>query len=264
MTKVSKYRQVFRARVRRSRRSSSFNARTLRVGGAAQPVANRRRGGPQQKERRSNFEACTMKRENDDGNRCGDGGAHRHLRREAPESLPSDQSRRSRCRRRCRLPLEQAASGDRQPNQCQPDRVHGLPRMKDEERETQARLRESCDPVVTKRAKEHAQRLSIARAGQELREQREDLRCEDEQHRPSPDRRIAGEKGPARDQQPQQRRRDQASAQVVENLPAGDERQSIALQAVPGRDEREQPEQNLPVTSDPAVLTFGMGKHARG
>ena len=57
--------------------------------------------------------------------------------------------------------------------------------------------------------------------------------------------------------------RDEAAAQVVEDLPAADERQRVALQAAPRRDEREQPEEDLPVAADPAVLAPGVGQHAR-
>ncbi len=59
------------------------------------------------------------------------------------------------------------------------------------------------------------------------------------------------------------RRRRQAAPQVVENLPAGHQRQAIALEADPRGHEREQPQQNLPVAADPAMLTSRVREHAR-
>ena len=61
----------------------------------------------------------------------------------------------------------------------------------------------------------------------------------------------------------EQHRRDQAAAQVVEDLPAPDERQRIALEAVARGYQRKQPEQNLPVAADPAMLAPGVREDAR-
>ena len=61
-----------------------------------------------------------------------------------------------------------------------------------------------------------------------------------------------------------QRRRHQAAPQVVENLPARDERQAVALDAVARRHVREQPPQDLPVAPHPPVLPLRMREHARG
>ncbi len=68
--------------------------------------------------------------------------------------------------------------------------------------------------------------------------------------------------GPAGDEHHQQHRRHQAAAQVVENLPARNQREPIALDAVACRDKRKQPQQNLPVAADPAVLAAGVCQHA--
>ena len=61
----------------------------------------------------------------------------------------------------------------------------------------------------------------------------------------------------------QRRRRQQAAPEVVENLPARDERQAIALQAGARRHERKQPPQDLPVAAHPAVLPPRVREHAR-
>ena len=66
------------------------------------------------------------------------------------------------------------------------------------------------------------------------------------------------------DEQQQRRRRQQAAPQVVEDLPAGDERQAIARHAAPRRHEWKQPPQDLPVAAHPAVLPPRVGQHAGG
>ena len=65
------------------------------------------------------------------------------------------------------------------------------------------------------------------------------------------------------DEQRDERRRHEAAAQVVEDLPARDERQAIALEAGAGRHPREQPPQDLPVAAHPAVLPARVGQHVR-
>ena len=75
--------------------------------------------------------------------------------------------------------------------------------------------------------------------------------------------RAPGQHGPPGDEQRQQRRRHEAAAQIVENLPAADERQRVALEAAPRRHERKQPEEDLPVAADPAVLPPRVRQHAR-
>ena len=59
------------------------------------------------------------------------------------------------------------------------------------------------------------------------------------------------------------RRRHQAAPQIVEDLPARDERQAIALQARTGRHERKEPPQDLPVAAHPAVLASRVREDAR-
>ncbi len=77
-----------------------------------------------------------------------------------------------------------------------------------------------------------------------------------------PDRRMPGQHRPPEHEQQQRRRRQQAAAQVVEDLPARDERQPVARQPGARRHERKQPPQDLPVAADPAVLPARVRQHA--
>ena len=116
---------------------------------------------------------------------------------------------------------------------------------------------------MTKVGEEDRKGLRPARADEQPREHRQQLRRRHADHDRRPDPAPPWQHHPPGDQQRQQRRRHQAAAQVVENLPAADRGQRIALEPAPRRHEREQPEQDLPVPSHPPVLAPRMRQHAR-
>ena len=165
--------------------------------------------------------------------------------------------------RRGRLPLQQAPLGGRQPDEREADRVHPLPGLAREERQLQAGLRQRRVGVFPHHAKEDAPRLLRRRAAQGLQGQRIEAEGERGQDRGRPEPGASREDRPREQQQGHGGGRHQAAPQVVEDLPAGDERQAVAAEAGAGGDDREQPPQDLPVAAHPAVLAARVSEDAR-
>ena len=82
------------------------------------------------------------------------------------------------------------------------------------------------------------------------------------QDRGRPEPGASRENRPREQQQGHGRGRHQAPPQVVEDLPAGDERQAVAAEAGAGGHDREEPPQDLPVAAHPAVLAARVGEDA--
>jgi hypothetical protein len=141
--------------------------------------------------------------------------------------------------------------------------MRGIERVKREEGQAQQHLRERRDRIAAQVGQEHRDRLRPPGADQQPGQHRQELGRDDahDRHRPEPA--GTGQHGPSRDQQRQQRRRDEAAAQVVQDLPAPDDRQRVPRQAVARRHERKEPQEDLPVAADPAVLPACVGEHAR-
>ncbi len=165
--------------------------------------------------------------------------------------------------RRGRLPLQQAPLGGRQPDEREADRVHSLPGLAREERQLQAGLRQRGVGVFPHHPKEDAPRLLRRRAAQGLERQRVEAEGERGQDRGRPEPGASREDRPGEQQQGHGRGRHQAAPQVVQDLPAGDERQAVAAEAGAGGDDREQPPQDLPVAAHPAVLAARVSEDAR-
>ena len=166
--------------------------------------------------------------------------------------------------RRSRLPLQQAALRGAQPDERQADRVRSLPGLIRQERQLQCGLRQGGAGVLRHQAQEDTPRLLRWRTQGGLESQRIQVEGERQQERGRPDPRIAGQRRPREQQQGDGRGRHQAPPQVVQDLPAGDERKAVATQPGTGRDDREQPPQDLPVAAHPAVLAPRVGENARG
>jgi hypothetical protein len=132
---------------------------------------------------------------------------------------------------RRRLPLEQAAAGDGQADERDPDRVEPLARLAGRERELQSEPREGHAQVVGDRAQEGGPRLVGRRTFESLGGQQERRKRERRQREPGPCERMARQDDPPHDEQEQRRRRQQAAAEVVEDLPARHDRQAIARDA---------------------------------
>ena len=165
--------------------------------------------------------------------------------------------------RRGRLPLQQAALRGHEPDEGQRDRVHPLPGLTGEERQLQTGLRQGRVDVFSHDTEEDSPRLLRWRTADGREGERIEVEGERRQQRGRPHGRAAGQRRPREQQQGHGRGRHQAAPQVVEDLPAGDERQAVAAHAGTRRDDREQPPQDLPVAAHPAVLAARVGEDAR-
>ena len=229
----------------------------------AQPVGQRRSGDPQQQERRRHRKRVAPPEHHREPHRDRDDRTPHHLDREASEAAAAHEARGARRGARRRLPLQQPALRHHEAHQRQRDRVHGVVGVEREQRQAEEHLRHRRRGVVAQVGEEHRNGLRAARADQQPRQHRQQLRGGHDHHDGRPDAGAPRQRQPPRHQQRQQRRRHEAAAQVVENLPAPDRRQRVALEAAPRRHEGEQPEQDLPVAAHPPVLPPCVRQHAR-
>ena len=232
--------------------------------GQAQPVGRGGRQEPQEQERRGRGQRVRLRQRNQGRDPSGDDGARHHLDDEVSQALPTHQPGGSRGGRGGRFPFEQPAPGDRQAHQRQHDRVRGRPRVVGQERQAERHLRERRGGVLPQVAPEYRERLRLPRPDQQPPHQRQQLRGDDHQGRRHPEPVRAGQRRPARHQHRQEHGRGEAPPQVVQNLPAADERQRVALDAVARRDEGKEPEENLPVAANPAMLPPRVRQDAGG
>ena len=136
-----------------------------------------------------------------------------------------------------------------------------VPRLVGQEGQVQGDAREVGLQVLARGAQVHAHTLPSLRPAQQLQQPRDHREDDRRQRYQGPRQGGAGEKGPAGDEQRHQGRRDQAAPQVVENLPARDQRQAVALEAGARRHPGEQPPQDLPVTTHPPMLALRVHQH---
>ena len=141
--------------------------------------------------------------------------------------------------------------------------MHGLKGMERQEREAEPRLGERGGRVSGHVAKEHGNRLRPLRSGHQRRGNRQELRRQHDHRGCRPGQRRPGQQSPAADEQQQQRRGHEAPSEVVENLPSADQRQPVAFESATRGHEGKQPEQDLPVASDPPVLATRVRENAR-
>ncbi len=228
----------------------------------AQPVGDAWGGRPEQQEWQSDQEDAGPNRQHEDGDHGSDDRAGRHVRGDVSDGLRAGEARGPLCRTGRRLPFEQAAPGHEHADQRERDGVDGFPCVIREEGQAQRRSGQRRGRVITKVAPEDGQCLGTCGPGEQAGQQRQQLRCEHEQHRHRPDRRTPRQRQPTSGQQRQQARRNEAAPQIVEDLPAAEQRQPVAHEAARRRDDREQPEQELPVAPDPAMLAPCVGQHA--
>src|SRR4029434_6863481 len=121
-------------------------------------------------------------------------------------------------------------------------------------------LRERNRRVRAEIPPEHRERLRPSRSDEHLRDEWQELRRHHGKHRNRPEPVSARQNRPSRDQEREQRGRHETAAQIVENLPSRDQRERVPLHPVTSRDERKQPEENLPVAANPPVLTPGVSE----
>jgi hypothetical protein len=205
----------------------------------------------------------------DRGQRIGgaaDHGEHRDADRDRRPHLPPhlavDVARHPLDLRR-RLPLEQLPARHEQPPERAADRVGAHPRLVGKEDEGDGDLLDAGDRVAPDRPVVRAPALVEGRPhdGEEERhDPRRGDRAEGDQR---PADRRSGEDGPRGDEQRELGDLRQAAAQVVEDLPAREQREPVPLRTVRPGDARGQPVEELPVAADPAVLAARVGEVAR-
>ena len=153
----------------------------------------------------------------------GHAGEHRRH----PHPLEDPAKRRRHDRSIGGDPLQQVAPGDQHPDHRPDDRIEHHRALMRQHDQRQRRLAKAAENVVALGADVLPQR----HPGQAVRHRTPELRVrgerDDHQRQRGPQRRRPREDGPGGDEQHDQRRRDQAAPQVVEDLPARDRRQPV-------------------------------------
>ena len=121
----------------------------------------------------------------------------------------------------------------------------------------------SVAEVLDGGAQERLPVLQPPRPAEQLEQPQTRRECDRGERDRRPGERRTRQHGPAQEQQGDHRRRHQAAPQIVENLPARDQRQPVALRTVRRRHERKEPPQDLPVAAYPAVLAPRVREDAR-
>ena len=128
-----------------------------------------------------------------------------------------------------RLPLEQAPLRDDQTDEREDDGVPHLPRVVRQQHQRQDGLRERGLEILAEAAEQHREWLPQPRKRGQSREGQQDRRAEHHQRQRRPEPRTARKGGPADDEQTEERGGEQAPSKIVEDLPAADQRQMVAL-----------------------------------
>ncbi len=225
----------------------------------ADPVGDERRGGPRQQKRRGDRQRLGAQRDDERAD----------LDQERPDGPHEAQGRgerrrAARLRLRGRRPFEQSAFRDELAVERAPDGVAHQVRLVREERERQRDLR-GVRPRVPPHAPEVARPGDAARVEQQARRHvRVDGERQREQHEERPPQGRARQQRPREDEPDDDARRDEAAPQIVENLPAPDEREPVP-HAAPVRvgHGRQHPARDLPVAARPAVLPHRVRHVAR-
>ncbi len=202
-----------------------------------------------------------MRADGDDQGQAGerDHGARDHLFREHAQARRAVAAGAGRGR----LPFEQPVLRDRETHERHRDRVQHLIGLIREKYQLQEDPGEIRVDVFDRGAQKRRSRLQSCGPAQQVEEPQTHGQPDRGETDRRPGDRRAGQDGPAKEEGGNRRRRHEAPAQVVEDLPARHERQAIALQARTRRHERKEPPQNLPVAAHPAVLASGVREDAR-
>jgi hypothetical protein len=231
--------------------------------GPAEPEGDERREEPEGQERRRRGERGRPDAPRDEGERRGEERAAAELDQELDHGPPPVEALRPGRDGRGGLPFEEPLLRDRQPDQRHRDRVDHPRRLVHQEGGRHEELRERGAQLLPPGLEPEAERLGGQRQGEQAQQRRQEREREDRQgaQRPPPGR--PGEGRPAGGEQEHHHGGDEAPAQVVEDLPAADDREPVPFHAPAGRHPGEQPEQDLPVAPHPAVLPAHVGDHAR-
>ncbi len=228
----------------------------------AEAIRDERRENPQEQDRCGSRQRSWTRHGDDEE---GKGGEHRTAEHLLDKRLRAE----SRCEpceaggRGRRLPLEHLPVGEDDTDERDQDGVRHLRRLIRQKDELQAGARQRRLGVLDEVAQHHAPRLPRPRAGDGLDEPERRREHEREHCRERPQRGVAGHRRPAVEQDQNRRRRDEAPPQVVEDLPARDQRKPIARDAGSRRHPGKEPQQDLPVAAHPAMLAARVREDAR-
>ena len=252
-TVSSKYRQVSRAVVEEELAVRAAERADRGRGRVAEPPREERAQGPEDEERRGERERGGPGRRDGDAGQDGRERARRHLEVKRARAA-GHQPGGAGGSRGGGLPLEEAPARHGEAHERQDDRVEGLVRVVREEGESDDGLRERDLELLAELADEREGRLLRTRPFEDEPGDGDERESEDGAREQDPRRRGTRQDGEARDDEREQRGRQEAPPQVVEDLPLGDEREAVSLEARARRDERQEPPQDLPVPAHPAVL----------
>ena len=229
----------------------------------AQPPCDPRRRQPDECERQRHRSRLARERCEHEQQECRRRGPRPHLEREHARTLQRDQSGGARRGGGCGLPLQQPSLRDDHANHGEDDGVQHLVGVVGQQHDLQH------DPCTcrlefgTDVDQEHAPRLHGPWPTHEVHERQQQRVADHREGRECPRCRGSRQPRPARDEHGQDRGRDEASSKVVDDLESTDHRQVIDLQPLQRRDHRQQLHEDLPIPADPAMLTSGVGQHAR-
>ncbi len=133
--------------------------------------------------------------------------------------------------RRRRFPFEQSTSRDTETNQRHGNRVDHLVRVIGQEGQVQDDADDVGVEIVARGSQECRSGFQAGWSAEKLKQPQAHRQHDRGEADRRPHHRRAGENGPAEQQHGDRCRRHQAAPQIVEDLPAGHDRQPIALQA---------------------------------
>ncbi len=227
--------------------------------GAAQRVGDERRRTPERQDGQGHPEGIRPERRHQQQARARDDRAGRHLGQEgtgtglARPPCPSGRARR------CGLPFQQPAPRHHEPDQGDQDGVDHLVGLVGEERELQEDARQPASGVLPEAEQEGPPGLLGRRTGDRVQHQREEGERGGGDDERGPERGASRQDRPGGEEQGDGGGGEQAAPQVVEDLPARDHRQAVSPEPAAGGDERQEPGQDLPVATGPAVLPAARG-----
>ena len=194
--------------------------------GSAQRERDQRCGRPQGQNGHRDAQRARMRGDDDHEAADRDRRACHHAGEEGPRPWPSA----PRSVRGCRLPFQQTMPSDTQANERNADCVEPLVGLVCHERELQCGTSHGGLHIFGGRSHEGGPRLLATRTTEHFREARADRKGERGKAGRRPHRRTPRQDGPSEEQQHDGGRRHEAAAEVVENFPTRDERESIALE----------------------------------
>ena len=228
----------------------------------AEPVGHEGSRNPRGRERNRQPERRGTHRErhHDDGE--GDERARDHLREEGARP-GAEKPRRAGRLGRGGLPLEEAPLGHEKTDERQADGVHRVPRLLGQEKERQEGLRGGGREVRQYAAQVDANGSAAARDQRPTHQRENERERQDREPEERVEKRRAGQDGPGGAEEREEGRRHEAAPEVVEDLPAADQGKPVSHEAAPRGDEREEPQEDLPVAPHPAMLPPRVGQDVR-